>query len=264
MSYTGPVFILDTTLYSPDNTYTSAAAAGFSISNIADRIHPFRVYKSSANPNSSDIEIIYDLGASPAKVNAIFIDNTNLVGWKVQHATAITGSYSDWLPLVTSSVDPFTERVNVFLDTSDLSQNNRYLKIVAPQQAPTLAPTTQGKIGGITIGTDVLALPNGMANIEITTNLPTIITSFMGGGSEPTEIGSKFVEIALENSQFIRSSQEDTLFDIVNMGTAPFVFYENAGDISRAYLVRHTQYKTKIQYPIQYVLTGAMSFTQVI
>jgi hypothetical protein len=264
--YTGQIFILDTTIFSPDSTYSTGAQTNFPLSNIADRIHPFRSYRSSVAPSTA-VEIVYDLGASPPKVNSVFIDNTNVLTWKIQHSAAITSGYTDWLAATTSQIDNLTGRVKVFLDTSSLSQNARYLKVVSSAQTAVLSPLDAVKIGGITIGTDdnVMELPGGGTNnVEITQNIPTLITNFQNGAIEPTQVGEPFVEIVIPNDQYLRDTQEEEIAAILNMGVAPFVFFENASDLSRAYLVRHSQYKNKLNYQVSKVINVPLSFTEVI
>lgn len=262
----GPIFILTPETITVDATASSAAQTGFALTNLTDYTHPLRTYRSSANPTSTAIELVIDLGATSPKVDAIFIDNTNLANWKVQHSsTGTTTGFSDWVTGITAEIDPLTSRAKVFIDTYDESQNSRYIKLVASIQTPILSPTNAGRVGSIVIGINgnVVSLPsNGVATIDYTRILPVETTEFKGGSVEHVQLGTPYLIIEFPEEPYIRATQEDEVLEIIQKNISPFVIYENQEYTNRAYVVRHNELETKTTYTVGQVLNLPMSFRE--
>lgn len=263
---TGPLLIMEATTFSPSISLSSTADANFPLSNISDRNHPLRSYRTSHDPGTTQTMITIDLGASPPRVNALFLDNTNLAYWSVQHSTN-GASFSTWSDGFTTSLDALTGRGRAFLDVSSVgSANYRYLRLLAPAQTPLRAPLDKAMLGSITVGItgNILQFPGGLpTEFEVTTNLPVLSNEFQGGAVEYVEIGERYVEIDIPTQQYVRSTQEASILEILNLNTTPFVFYENNGDINRAYLVRSKNYKNNITYSIGAVLGTSLEFKEV-
>jgi len=272
-NYIGPIFMLDALTYSTSTGLSSPAETGFALLNVEDRIHPLRIYKSTENPEDTHIHITVDLGVSCPILAGIFIDNTNLTDWTIRTNTiADNGSFSAWSDVGTrtGAIDPLTGRCRVFIDLSSAATppvNTRYIRLYASLQTPVLPPYDRAYVGGISLGTTetMLAMPGGNPKgMAITTKLPTIGTEFQGGSTEFVELGQRFVQINLESLLYVRTTQQEDLCRIINKNTAPFIFYENYGDTSRAYLVRHTDPNTQMQFPLGEVIETSFSFSEVL
>lgn len=262
----GPIFILTPETITIDSTASSAAQAGFALTNLTDYTHPLRTFRSSADPAGVTTEFVIDLGASIPKVDAIFIDNTNLASWKIQHSsTGTTTGFSDWVTGITASVDPLTSRAKVFIDTYDESPNSRYIKLVAGIQTPISSPADAARVGSIVIGTfgNVVNLPSkGVATIDYTRVLPAETTEFKGGAVEHVQLGTPYLLIEFPEEPYIRETQEEDVLDIIQKNISPFVVYENQDYTNRAYVVRHNELETKTTYTVGQVLNLPMSFRE--
>lgn len=269
--FEGPIFILEKAPITLNTDYSTLADERFPLSNLDDRIHPFRPYRTLFNLTSTTTTIVLDLGEDIPRVNAIFLDNTNLAGWHVSSATGISGSYTTYGNGFTGRLDPLTQRGRVFMDLSgEATDNNRYLKLEAPPQT-SLNSSDYPSVGAITVGTtgNVVDLPSkGTLTFDFTTSAPTVITDFVGGARESTLVGARFVEVTLPSDAYLRETQETAMTNILNMDTTPFVIFENATldtpDISRAYLVKHGTTKNKMLYTVGKVFTLSMNFIEVV
>ena len=270
--FQGPIFILDKATITLDTALSNAAATGFPLSNMDDRVHPMRPYRTSSNPTTTTTTIVFDTGASAPRVNAIFLDNTNVGGWHVSYCGTTGGSYTSWGVGYTGALDALTGRGRVFMDLSDLATNNlRYIKLTAPPQTLLTTPAAIASIGGITVGItgSVMNLPsNGVASLDIQSTGPTVIVDFDGGAREATSIGARFVEITFPVEPYIRESQEAAVLAIMNKDVTPFVIFENADldvpTVHRAYLVRHGTTKNKLLYTAGRVFTFSMNLIEVV
>lgn len=262
----GPIFILSPETITIDSTASSAAQTGFALTNLTDYIHPLRTYRSSADPSGTNIELVIDLGSGIPKVDAIFIDNTNLESWVIQHSsTGTTTGFTDWITGITASIDPLTGRAKVFVDAYDTSANSRYIKLLATAQTPILSPSTAARVGSIVIGTsgNVVSLPSkGVATITYTRNVPVETTEFQGGSVEHVQLGTPYLTIEFPDEPYIRETQEDEILDIINKNITPFVVYENQDYTNRAYVVRHNELETKVTYTVGQVLNLPLSFRE--
>jgi hypothetical protein len=262
----GPIFILNPATITFDGVNSTPAASGYPLTNLTDYVHPLRTYRSTSDPASNPTELFIDLGAAIPRVDAIFIDNTNLATWVIQHSsTGLTGSYTDWTAEVTTEVDPLTGRAKVFIDSTDLGDNSRYLKLYAAAQTPIGTPTDASRVGSVVIGYsgDVVDLPShGVGSIEFTRIIPTEVTEFQGGSVEYVQLGSTYVVIDLPEEPYIRETQEDDILAIIRKNLRPFVFYENGGYTNRAYVVRHNELETKAGYVVSSVINLPLSFRE--
>ena len=265
--FEGPLFILEKGAYTLIEASSSLSVTGFPLSNCADRVHPIRQYRSQHSPSGVVTTIVLDVGVAATKIDAIFIDNTNLALWEVYTGTSSGDTPTQVGTGFTGRLDPLTGRGRVFIDLSSEPANSRYVRLSAPIQTVLTAPTDRAAVGGITIGFTgkVVGMPGGHpTTLDIVSTAPTIINEYEGGAREITQIGSRFVEITLPNDPFLREQQEEVLMAIINVDTAPFIFYENLGDLSRAYLVRHGTTKNKLLYTVGKVINFSINLIEVV
>lgn len=262
----GPILVLGSasglSLYTGVNGSSNSVDVNkYPLSNAADRTHPLRVFRTAAAAGSANV--MYDVPAGTTLAGC-FVDNVNFTG-------TVRCEYFDNAAGLTSKTTIAAEEGGVIQQDKLTGRYKGFLRFTTPTyfDGTTIAkvrlvatgdtvvlpssPTSNFQFGAVTFyeESQEMGLPGGQINdLEYEVVDPQILNKFPGGATEPIQVGERFVTISFPSRRYLEESQTD-LFDILLNRTAPIIYYENTGNIGKAYTTRPVLDKAiKVKYDI--------------
>lgn len=282
----GPICIFPSFACNPNVTYSSPStdSTRFPITNIIDRTHPLRVFRTaSGGTRNVTVEI-----PSGTYVTGAVVNNTNWSGTVSLYSLNSSGSSPTLLDLdggiVNTVQDPRTGRYHAMLRT-DLDSGvlfdgttAKYLRINF--SSGQLAFGSDLQVGAVTpfAYADMKLFPGGFKrSVDYEIMNPIISSDMEYGGVELIEIGDLFVKIDVANLDVINTSvdlagsesyildQGANLFSMIRNRTSSFVFYENDLDSNIPYTVKLVEKSFKIKYDARFkAISTAFSMVEMI
>jgi len=263
-SIIGPILVLDAEagiVAETTGSSTEIADVDYGLVNVQDRTHPLRTFRTTDTASAS--KVLMDV-PSGTVLAGCFVDNVNFDGEVTFHT--FNSALGNQLTVTADSAgktivkDPFTGRRKVYVrfDSTVTFNGSTIDKIrVIAGGSTTLAAdaayTAGFEWGAVTYVEEgnELGLEGGkINNISYSITDPQIVTKFPGGAIEPVEVGERFVTINIPSRDYLEDSQT-AILDVFLNRTTPIIFFENDGNLGRAYTTRAVINKaTKVQYKV--------------
>ncbi|MEE8598231.1 MAG: hypothetical protein V3S69_01700 [Dehalococcoidales bacterium] len=234
-----------------DNINSSFAASGdtptdeqsFPHENATDYTHPLRQFRTGNDAaNGNQLKLENTSGAS-VTVGAVLIDNVNIDIIRCEPPTQASNA--------TTVVDSRTgRRKAVFIFSSGVAiADGATLTIEVASGGASTPDINETHIGGVSIWSyaGTYDFPGaGIQGLEWSVTNPQAVNTYSGGVTEPIDIGEPFVTLKTPQLNYLpevtdsgqSANQMAILSEIIRRGAAPVLFYENNGNIEKAYNMR--------------------------
>lgn len=250
----------------------------FPLSNTTIKTKPLRVGRIAA-PSSPTIAnngfAIYYNVPPGTTISGAFVDNCNFIGNVYFQSTNTIGAGVTNITLQsgqTLAKDPRTKRIKSYVRFASSIYFDGITK--AKIKISTNGGTIDSAYGtaDVSIGTVAffepdkeISYPGGFINdIEYEVIVPTVKSSFDTGSYENVEIGETYITISVPPRTFYETQEFEYLNLILNK-TTPFIFWENEGDSSRAYVVKLDNNISKLDYKVRgKAFEASLSFIELI
>ena len=272
--------VLSTVQSTADTAISTASVdtVRYPLSNTTDKTHPLRVtrldapsYPTIAN---NGFALYYSVPAGTT-VGGCFVDNCNFTGTLYFQSTNSSGASAQNITLEdggTLSKDTRTGRIKGYFRFASpiYMDGTTEARLKLSTNGGTIDSTygiTDVSIGSVAFfePNKEVSYPGGFLNdLEYDLIIPTEETDFETGAYEVVEIGEPYVTITVPNRTFYEDQELEFLNLILNK-TTPFIFWENEGDLSRAYVVRINRKSNKMDYKVRALAFEAnLSFIELI
>jgi len=238
-------------------TNTPTDAVNHPLTNVADRVHPLRTFRTIAGGFG---HISFEI-PSGTVLGAIFVDNMNFSKYDITARDSAGASTETLAGGVGIIKDDRTGRHKSYFDLTEngftagvtfngttydhirLTQSSSSVIVKPVFDSAGITVSDWGAVTAIEFGKQ-LEFPGEYINdMQFDFFSPEAVNKFLGGSEEPIEVGENYVEITIPTRDFLVpdsniSGQETTLLDIIRNRTSPIVFFENNGKREKAYTTR--------------------------
>lgn len=270
----GPLICLENvnSSFSVSSADTPTNSTSFPASHALDYTHPLRQYRANNDTANGNQIILQNSSGSSVTIGAIFVDNINFdkVGFDLPGASFDT--------VLDSAVDGRTGRRKV------LAVFNGGVTVAASQTVAievgsggsSVDGSGEAHIGAISLWTESgkYRWPGGeYQGATWTITIPRVSNAFEGGLEEPITIGEPYVSLSTPTISFIHGltddgqtdTQSNILYKLARQSTKPVLYYENNGNLEKAYVMRLASGSTSTSDLLTDKLTeGSFSFNEVV
>jgi hypothetical protein len=250
MATTAPIIVTDVLdiTEAVANSSTSIDTVNRPLSNVLDRVHPLRTFRTSDASGAANATV--EIGAKT--IVGVFLDNFNFSAVDIKTKQAGGAENATIVANHSLTKDVKTGRYKAYIDFTENGHPTGFVfngtthdKLMVKRRVgstnvaeSSFAGSEFGSITVVEQGNQLL-WPGGHINdLEYAITDPQVSNTFEGGGIEPISVGELYVELEIPNITYVVSTQENIIMQILRNRTSPIIFYENNGKPEQAYTMR--------------------------